>query len=250
MTVAIGVVLGLAVVTGLLVGTLGGGGSVLTIPILTYVAGMEAKPAIATSLLVVALTSSAGAINHARAGRVQWRTALVFGGGGVLGAVGGGRVAEHIPGDILLILFAVVMAVSAIAMLRGRSALVTPAASAHPHVKLALQGVAVGAVTGLVGAGGGFMIVPALVLLARLPMNVAVGTSLVIIAGNSFAGLAGHHGHVDIPWRLALAIAGCAITGSVAGSHLAGRVKPEQLRLGFGCFVLAVAAFILIQQLA
>ncbi len=243
-------VLALAVLVGIALGLLGGGGSILTIPILTYVAGLEAKVAIATSLFVVAVTSSVGAASHARAGRVRWRTGLMFGAGGMAGAHAGGRLAGYLPADLLLSLFAVMMAVSAIAMLRGRRAMVTTLTGDRPGLKLVLQGSAVGVVTGLVGAGGGFVIVPALVILGRLPMKDAVGTSLLVIAMNAVSGLTGYLGHVDIDWPLALSVTAAAVAGSLVGTRLASRVPQESLRLGFGWFVMAMAAFILIKQLA
>src|SRR6478735_4657991 len=112
--------IGLAAFVGVALGLLGGGGSILTVPLLAYVAGLDAKQAIATSLLVVAVTSAVGAISHARAGRVQWRTGLMFGAAGMAGAYAGGFLAQFIPGRVLLIGFAIIMIGAAVAMLRGR----------------------------------------------------------------------------------------------------------------------------------
>ncbi|PQP53716.1 sulfite exporter TauE/SafE family protein, partial [Mycolicibacterium austroafricanum] len=152
---------------------------ILTVPLLAYVAGMDAKAAIATSLLVVGVTSAIGAISHARAGRVQWRTGLIFGAAGMAGAYAGGLLARYIPGTILLIGFAVMMIATAIAMLRGRKTLhTTETGHRLPVPKILAEGLIVGLVTGLVGAGGGFLVVPALALLGGLPMPIAVGTSL------------------------------------------------------------------------
>ena len=162
---------------GISLGLLGGGGSILTVPLLAYVAGMDAKQAIATSLLVVRHTSAVGAISHARAGRVQWRTGLVFGAAGMAGAYAGGLLARFIPGTVLLIGFAVIMIATAVAMLRGRKDdQRRRIPRSLPAFKIVLEGLAVGLVTGLVGAGGGFLVVPALALLGGLPMPVAVGT--------------------------------------------------------------------------
>ena len=179
----IALTVGLAVLVGLALGLLGGGGSILTVPLLAYVGGMDAKQAIATSLLVVGTTSAVAAISHARAGRVQWRTGLIFGVAGMVGAFGGGLLARFIPGSVLLIGFAVMMIGTAIAMLRGRKD-VGPADAHHriPVPKVVAEGLVVGLVTGLVGAGGGFLVVPALALMGGLPMPIAVGTSLVVIA--------------------------------------------------------------------
>ncbi|MCH9702999.1 MAG: sulfite exporter TauE/SafE family protein, partial [Actinomycetia bacterium] len=168
----IALTIGLAVFVGISLGLLGGGGSILTVPLLAYVAGMDAKQAIATSLLVVGVTSAIGAISHARAGRVQWRTGLIFGGAGMAGAYGGGLLARFIPGTVLLTGFAVMMIATAVAMLRGRKnteGAASPAGAERGHhlpiPTIIAEGLVVGLATGLVGAGGGFLVVPALVLL-------------------------------------------------------------------------------------
>lgn len=240
----------LAVLVGVSLGLLGGGGSILTVPLLVYVAGLETKVAIATSLLVVGVTSATGAISHARAGRVQRRTGLIFGAAGMVGAYVGGRLSEFVPGSILLGAFAVMMVVTALAMLRGRRNL--DPGKVHtslPIARVLFDGAIVGLVTGLVGAGGGFLVVPALALLGGLPMPVAVGTSLVVIAMKSAAGLAGYLSSVHIDWTFAAAVTLAAVVGSVFGGRLAGRVPPDTLRRGFGWFVLVMAAFIGSQEL-
>ncbi|EHR50849.1 putative permease [Saccharomonospora marina XMU15] len=242
-----------AVFIGLALGVLGGGGSILTVPILVYLAGVDAKQAIAMSLFVVGVTSAIGAISHARAGRVRWRTGLVFGAAGMAGAYGGGRLAEFIPGVWLLVGFGLMMIATAVAMIRGRR---TRGGAEAPKVhgempvgKVIAEGVVVGLVTGLVGAGGGFLVVPALALLGGLPMGVAVGTSLVVIAMKSFAGLAGYLASVEINWPLALAVTGAAVVGGVIGGRLAGRIPEGVLRKGFGWFVIVMGGFLLVQQL-
>lgn len=239
--------IGLAVLVGISLGLLGGGGSILTVPLLAYVAGMDAKHAIATSLLVVGTTSAVGAVSHARAGRVQWRTALLFGATAMAGAYAGGQLAKFIPGTVLLVGFAVMMVATAIAMLRGRKATMGDEHQARhlPFAKIAAVGLGVGMVTGLIGAGGGFLLVPALVLLGGLPMPLAVGTSLVIIAMNSFAGLLGYLSSVRIDWSLGAALTAAAVVGALIGARFAGRVNPETLRKGFGWFVLMMASLIL-----
>lgn len=249
-TLILALVLSLAI--GLSLGLLGGGGSILTVPILVYALGMEAKSAIATSLLVVGVTSAAAMIPHARAGRVQMRTGLIFGVAGMVGAFFAGRVAHYIPAGVLLIAFAVMMLVTAVAMMRGRKAPSdeTTQSSTHlPVAKVVLEGLVVGGVTGLVGAGGGFLVVPALVLLGGLPMTTAVGTSLVVISMKSFAGFAGYLGHVSIDWKLAALVTGMAVLGSFAGSRLAGQMHQDRLRKGFAWFVVAMGAFMLVKQL-
>lgn len=249
MLATIAVALALSMLIGVSLGLLGGGGSILTLPILTYAVGMETKAAIAASLFVVGVTSAVGVIAHARAGRIQWRTGVLFGAAGMVGAFAGGRAAAYIPAQILMIAFAAMMVATAVAMLRGRRGGAAPARRELPIGKVLGEGVVVGVVTGIVGAGGGFLVVPALVLLGGLAMEVAVGTSLVVIAMKSFAGLAGHLGHVAVDWPITLAVTGAAVVGSIAGGALAGRIPPDVLRRGFGVFVLAMAAFILGKQL-
>ena len=239
------IVLGLAVLIGVSLGLLGGGGSILTVPILSYVAGMSTKAAIASSLFVVAVTSGVAAISHARAGRVQWRTGLVFGASGMVGAYGGGLLAAYIPGRVLMIVFGLMMVATAVAMLRKPRETSSVTTRQLPVLKVVVEGVVVGVVTGLVGAGGGFLVVPALVLLGGLSMQTAVGTSLLVIAMKSFAGLAGHLQHVDIDWPITLAVTAAAVAGSFAGAPLAARIPPNTLRRGFGVFIIVMAAVVL-----
>ncbi|WP_236242263.1 sulfite exporter TauE/SafE family protein [Streptomyces sp. CC228A] len=247
----ISLVLAASVVIGVSLGVLGGGGSILTVPILVYLAGQGSKEAIATSLFVVGVTSLVGLVQHARAGRVRWRTGLVFGAVSMVGAYGGGRLAEYIPGTVLLVAFALMMLATAAAMLRGPRRPTAHASAGHdlPMRLIVVEGVAVGAVTGLVGAGGGFLVVPALALLGGLPMGVAVGTSLLVIAMKSFSGLAGHLSGVQIDWGLALAVTGAAVVGSLVGSRLAGRIPQDALRKAFGWFVVVMGVFVLSGQL-
>jgi uncharacterized membrane protein YfcA len=214
-----------------------------------YIAGLPVKEAIATSLFVVGVTAAFAVVPHARAGRVRWRTGAIFGVAGMTGAYAGGRVAEYIPGQWLLVGFAVMMVATAAAMLRGRrSRTDRPVPHELPVGRVLLDGVVVGLVTGLVGAGGGFLVVPALALLGGLPMATAVGTSLLVIAMKSTAGLLGYLHSVHIDWGLALAVTVAAVAGSLLGSRLAGKASPDTLRKTFGWFVLAMAAFVLLQQ--
>lgn len=250
MTATLAVVLALAVVVGISLGMLGGGGSILTVPILVYVAGLDAKVAIAASLFVVGVTSLAGMVSHARQGRVKWRTGLIFGLAGMVGAYSAGLVGGHLPGNVLLIAFAVMMVATSLAMLRGRRTAPghQSASGELPVKRIVVDGLVVGVVTGLVGAGGGFLVVPALVLLGGLPMSVAVGTSLLVIAMKSFAGLAGYLSSVELPWGLVLGVTAAAVVGSVIGGRLAGKVPEAQLRKAFGWFVLVMGVFVLVQQ--
>jgi len=240
---------GLAIFVGVALGLLGGGGSILTVPLLAYVAGMDAKQAIATSLLVVGVTSAVGAVSHARAGRVQWRTGLIFGAAGMAGAYLGGVLARFIPGTVLLIGFALMMIATAIAMLRGRKNVAAADGQRMPIIKILAEGLVVGLVTGLVGAGGGFLVVPALALLGGLPMPIAVGTSLVVIAMKSFAGLGGYLSSVHIDWTVALMVTAAAVGGALIGAKLSAMVNPDSLRRAFGWFVLAMSSVILAQEM-
>ncbi|MEV0972336.1 sulfite exporter TauE/SafE family protein [Microtetraspora glauca] len=238
-----------AVVVGLTLGLFGGGGSILTVPLLVYLAGVPAKAAIAMSLFVVAVTSAVSAVGHARAGRIRWKTGLIFGVAGMAGAYGGGLIGPHLPSAVLLAAFALMMLATATAMIRGRA--VPEQAPAHTDLPIAhvlAEGVVVGLVTGLVGAGGGFLVVPALVLLGGMPMSMAVGTSLVVIALKSLAGLAGYLQTVHIDWTTALPVTAAAVVGGLVGGQLAGRIQADRLRKGFGWFVLVMGGFVLVQQ--
>lgn len=239
--------IGLSLLIGVSLGLLGGGGSILTTPILIYALGVEPKAAIASSLLVVGVTSLAGMVQHARAGNVDWRTGLVFGGAGMVGAYAGGLVAGYLSATVLLVLFAAMMLATSLAMFRGRRDAGDTVKQAT--WKIVLDGLVVGVVTGLVGAGGGFLVVPALALLGGLPMRRAVGTSLLVIALKSFAGYAGHAGHVTIDVPLVSLVAGTAVVGSIVGGQLGKLVSPESLRRGFAVFVLAMALFVLGKEL-
>ena len=238
----------LAVFVGISLGLLGGGGSILTVPLLAYVAGLDPKQAIATSLLVVGVTSAVGAITHARAGRVRWKIAAIFGVAAMAGAYAGGRLAHFIPGNILLIAFAAIMIAAAVAMLRGRREVSDESVGPLPVAKILLQGAAVGMISGLVGAGGGFLLVPALALLGGLAMPAAVGTSLVVIAMQSFAGFAAHLSGETIDWKLAGMVTGAAVAGSILGGYLTSYVQPATLRKAFGWFVLVMAAVVLAEE--
>lgn len=234
---------------GLALGLLGGGGSILTVPTIHYVFGLEAHAAIASSLAVVAITGLAALIPHARAGRVEWRIGLWFGAASMAGAYGAARIAKYLPGSLLLVGFGIVMLVTATAMLRGRRS-----RSALPHdgrfrvVAVAAQGLMVGAIAGLIGAGGGFLIVPALVVLTGLAMPQAIATSLLVIVLNSIAGFVGASSSVPVHGKVIAIVAGTAVLGSSLGASLAGRMHPERLRALFGWFVVAMGVFVLGQE--
>jgi uncharacterized membrane protein YfcA len=245
----------LATLIGVSLGLLGGGGSILTVPTLLYVFKLPAREAIATSLLVVGTTSLAALVPHARAGRVQWKTGAVFGVASMVGAFIAGRFASKIPESALLLGFGGMMVATAIAMMRPRKkspegADAQPVVQKPlPIVKILLEGLVVGSVTGLVGAGGGFLVVPALVLLGGVPMGQAVATSLMVIAMKSFAGFAGYAGSVSVNFQLAAMVTAAAVVGSVVGGALVSKVHPDSLRKGFGWFIVVMSVFVLGQEI-
>lgn len=250
---------GLSLLIGVSLGLLGGGGSILTVPILVYVLGLSPKEAIATSLLVVAVTSSIATIQHARRGRVWWKVGLVFSASGMLGAFGGGLLAQFIPGALLLILFAAIMFATAVAMLKGAGDCANYVESEESERHLCsmgpreilhtlFHGLVVGGVTGLVGAGGGFLIVPALHLLGGLPMRAAIGTSLMVISLKSYAALVGYLVHLSIDLKLASVVTAAAVLGSFFGAWLARFLNACYLRKLFGYFVITMAFYMLFKQ--
>lgn len=240
--------LALSLLIGVSLGFFGGGGSILTVPLLVYVFGLEAKVAIASSLLIVGAASISGAVAHWRAGNVELRTGLLFGAAGMAGAYLGGRAGAFVDGTLLLLLFAAMMLLTAVAMWRGRRAASQSAPVERATPRLLAQGFGVGVFTGLVGAGGGFLIVPALALWAGLPMPAAVGTSLAIIVMNTLAGFGGYMAHVDVDLRIVAAVGTAAIAGSFLGSRLSRRIDPAALRRSFAAFVAAMATFILVRE--
>ena len=250
MTVTAVAVLALALLVGISLGLLGGGGSILTVPILSAIGGVEPRAAIASSLLVVGTTSAISLLQHARARRVRWRVGMLFGAAGIVGALGGGLLGGMLPPNALMLLLAGTMIAAAVAMLRRRPRPDLPEPVGPRIARVLMLGAAVGTLAGLVGAGGGFLIVPALILLAGLPASAAIGTSLLVIAMQSLAGLAAQPALPDIPWALVLPFTAIAVAGSFLGSALTGRIPERVLRAGFAVLVLAVAVALLVQQLA
>jgi hypothetical protein len=236
----------LAFPVGLSLGLLGGGGSILTVPVLVYAAGLEPKLAIPASLVSVGATSVVAALAHARRRAVAWGAALAFGGAGLVGAFLGARVGRTFSGRTLLVLFSLLMVAAGVLMLRVRRA-GGPAHEPRP-VLVAPLGAGVGFLTGLLGVGGGFLIVPALVLAAGLAMPLAVGTSLVVIAINSASGFVGHLGDHSVPFGYTAAFTGVCILGALAGERLGRDVPAARLRRWFGAFVIAVGIALLVKN--
>lgn len=253
--IALGIVL--AALVGLSLGLLGSGGSILTVPIFVYILNFEAKEAIAMSLAVVGITSLFGAIGHWRIGNVNLRVALTFGSVAMVGTFLGARLSTYVSGAIQLTLFAIVMLSAAYFMLRSRmvsaerDAASRHVADAHmPFAHIVIEGLAVGIITGLVGVGGGFLVVPALVLLGGLPMNQAVGTSLLVIAMKSTTGFVGYLDQVSIEWGMMAVFSGVAVAGILAGSYLMRFVPQEVLKHSFAMFLIFMGVFILFQNRA
>lgn len=240
----------LSALIGLALGLLGGGGSILTVPIFVYVLGLGAKEAIAMSLAVVGATSLFGAVSHWRSGNVNLRVAGIFGSVAMAGTYMGARLAVYLSGAVQLILFALVMLVAAFFMLRptGLSEGDGTAPKAMPFGLIAVEGITVGILTGLVGVGGGFLIVPALVLLGRVPMKQAVGTSLLVIALKSAAGLAGYLRQVELDWALVGLMTVVSIGGILVGTWLVRFVPQQALQRSFAVFLVLVGGFILCQN--
>lgn len=250
-------IIGLSIVIGILLGLLGGGGSILTVPVLVYLAGLSAKNAIVTSLIVVCITCAIAVTNYARRRLVCWKTGITFGVAGMLGAFIGGRLSAYIPDPILLVLFASVMMIASIAMIRNKGSNKTENNCGDnfcpinlPVSAILFDGILVGLVTGLIGVGGGFLLVPALTLLAGLPIQAAIGTSLFIIVLQSMAALAGHANHMDINPDLTALVTVCAVSGSFIGSSLAKVINSRYLKRGFGIFVFFLGSFLLYQEMS
>jgi len=236
-----------ALAIGLSLGLLGSGGSILTVPVLHYLVGQPEKLAIGGSLLVVGLIAVAAAVPYAFSRQVDWRNVAWFGLPGMAGAWLGATLARWVPGPVQLGLFALVMLVAAWRMLRGG---VVQRPDHEPRrLAVVAGGIGVGALSGLVGVGGGFLIVPALVLLAGVPMASAVGTSLAVIALNSFTGFLKYLGvlqqqSLELEWRVLLTVAGIGVIGSFAGHRLGRRLRQATLRRLFGVFLVVMGLFI------
>jgi uncharacterized membrane protein YfcA len=244
--VAMDLLLGFGI--GLSLGLLGGGGSILTVPALVYLVGQTPQAAVATSLAIVGANSALGASFHRRYGTLNWKVALIFGGAGMFVAYLAAGLSKLFTPAALLVAFAALMLIIGGLMLSRRKGRDETHAQASWLIVIA-SGAVVGLLTGLLGVGGGFLIVPALVMLVGLPMRTAVGTSLVVIAMNSFAGLIGHlhDGKMDATLILVFVIAGLA--GTFAGARLAKRLPADRLRAAFAVFVIALAILLLIDNL-
>lgn len=251
----------IAVFIGISLGLLGGGGSVLAVPTLVYVMGIPPKEAIVLTLVAVGSVSVLGAIPHWKLGNIQLKTAAIFGFSTMIGAYSGARIATlpFVTDTLQMLLFAAMMLVAALAMIvkssRREKSIESEELDAYSKpicrycwLWLMTEGIGVGILTGLVGVGGGFAIVPALVLLAKLPMKQAIGTSLVIISMNSLAGFLGYFGRVPVNLSLLVSFTLAASIGMISGAYLVKFVRAKHLQKAFGYFLLTVSVFVLWQN--
>ncbi|NQV60663.1 MAG: sulfite exporter TauE/SafE family protein [Alphaproteobacteria bacterium] len=246
--------------TGLMLGILGSGGSIVTMPAFIYLLGVAPKPAIAMSLGVVGLTAGVSALQHGWRGNVNFRIVLIFGLFGAAGTFAGARIGILLPDALQLVMFALIMYAAAYKMIRpnpvaaggGAGNITGDNDNAPPlrYLHIALHGIIVGILTGIVGVGGGFLIVPALVLLSGLGMKEAIGTSLAIIALKSFAGFAGYAGSVPIDWPLMAVFSAVAITAGVVGGLISHKIPAAILKSSFAVFLLLVASYMLYREIS
>lgn len=235
--------------TGLLLGLFGSGGTLVAMPALHFVLHVPSKSAVAMGLGVIAISATAAAFDYWRRGVTDLRVAIIFGTFGVVGTYIGARIGATIPASAHLLLFATVMYYSASRILREKPAK-TPAPPRSEHwLYIGTYSISIGAFAGLVGVGGGFLIVPALIILWGLPIQRAVGTSLVAVAANSYAGFAGYASRVTINYSIMATFAVTAVVGTFIGSALHSRLSVETIRTGLGLFLVTIATYILWQKL-
>lgn len=247
-------------ITGIVLGLFGSGGSIIAMPALMYLLNVEAKSAIAMSMGIVAVTATISGWDNWRRGNVDLKVAAMFGLFGVIGTYGGARLGVYTPVQVQLTLFALVMYAAAWKMLQIKKQPVSQLATAggpplsedeaiSAHMgHIAAHGVGVGVLTGLVGVGGGFLIVPALVLLSGIPMKIAIGTSLVIVAAKSYSGFAGYVAAVPVDWTTMASFTAVTVAGSFVGTRVAHRFSQETLKRSFGVFLVFVASYILLKS--
>jgi uncharacterized protein len=257
-----------AILIGVSLGLIGGGGSILTVPVLVYLFDVEPVVATAYSLFIVGATSLVGVYPKWKTGSVNLKTALIFGIPSIIavyatrawlvpmipqtiGTIGTLVVTKSL---LMMLLFAILMVAASISMISDKGincdeeAEIVPQSFNYPMILL--EGAVVGTLTGLVGAGGGFLIIPALVLLTKLPMKEAVGTSLLIIGMKSLIGFTGDLGHYAMNWQLLLSITSLAVIGILVGNALGKNISGAKLKRGFGWFVLVMGIYIIAKELS
>jgi hypothetical protein len=241
-----------AIAIGVSLGLLGSGGSIITVPVLVYLLGQDEKIAIAGSLFVVGNIALAGSLQYVRARLIDWRIVLIFGVPGMAGTYLGALIAAFVPGIVQLSVFALVMLLASYMMLRP-VILADEIHEPRESWKIASDGLFVGVITGLVGVGGGFLIVPALVLLGGLAIHTAVATSLVIIALKSYSGFYKYldvldQQNLELDWKTLMIVTGLGIVGSFAGAKIANRMPKDKLKKGFGFFLIVMGIYILVRS--
>lgn len=259
---------GASILMGLVLGMIGGGGSILTVPLLVYLFAINPVTATAYSLFIVGLTALIGGISAARKGMVDFKTGFLFAAPSFLSvyltrafiipalpenlfSVAGHQITKPL---FMMIVFAILMVLASVSMIKKKKELSetsgnVPKSAATRYTLIAIEGLVVGAVTGFVGAGGGFLIIPALVVLVGLPMKIAVGTSLFIIAIKSLIGFIGDlQSQTQMDWTLLLQVSGLAMIGIIIGQQLTSKVPEAALKKGFGYFVLIMGSVILLDQ--
>ncbi|WP_006246853.1 sulfite exporter TauE/SafE family protein [Mycolicibacterium tusciae] len=251
MTIALALVVG--AVIGVLLGLLGGGGSIMAVPALVYALGLGTSQAILMSLIVVGVASAFGAVPKVRAGQVQWRLAGIFALFGIPATFVGSVIGDHLPEAAIMIGFAAVMVAAGIRMLRDTGDTGTACEVGDEGInwrrcapRSISTGFGVGLLTGLFGVGGGFLIIPALVLMLGVEMSLAIGTSLVIITANAAGGVVAHLHDAEINWAITAAFVGTAIVGSLIAGQLGTKLNTDRLRHWFAYLVFIVAAYVVI----
>ncbi|NVK48789.1 MAG: sulfite exporter TauE/SafE family protein [Cyclobacteriaceae bacterium] len=255
-----------AILIGVSLGLIGGGGSILTVPVLVYILHIDPVLATAYSLFVVGTTSLVGSGNYMRQGLVDYKTAIVFAIPSFIAvfltrkflvpwlpdplfSVGEMEISKNVG---IMVFFAIIMLAASYSMIKGKKKGAEEEKESEVKFNIpmiALEGSVVGVITGIVGAGGGFLIIPALVILARLPMKLAVGTSLLIIAAKSLIGFLGDLGNQTIDWQMLLIFTGLSVVGIFIGSTLSKKINDKALKKGFGWFVLVMGVYIIGKEL-
>jgi hypothetical protein len=230
---------------GLSLGLLGGGGSLLTVPALVYLVGQTPQAAVTTSLAIVGANSVVGAMFHSSHGKLDGKVALVFGSAGMFVSYLSANISRQISPELLMVYFALLMLGIGLMLLFRRAGEEATAYQAKPLWLVVASGAGVGLLTGILGVGGGFLVVPALIMLVGLPVQIVVGTSLLIIAMNSIAGFLGHLSNDSLDWMVTFVFTSAGLVGTFIGMRLSRFLSPSKLQKTFAVFVIILAIFLL-----